>query len=96
LQSCVKQNRRLWPAAKRLAKICGATEPRLCELSFNYFTVYLTGCSSNGTDGLEVFEWTTDWSDYFDEGHEWWGALCFTVYDKTLDRFAVIMASATD
>ena len=50
----------------------------------------------NGTDGLEVFEWTTDWSEYFDEGHEWWGTLCLTVYDKTLDRFAVIMASATD
>ncbi|MBQ5398078.1 MAG: hypothetical protein IIU14_01430 [Ruminococcus sp.] len=50
----------------------------------------------NGTDGLEVFEWTTDWSDYFDDGHEWWGTLCLTVYDKTLDRFVVIMASATD
>ena len=50
----------------------------------------------NGTSGLEVYEWTTDWSEYFDEGHEWWGALCLTVYDKTLDRFAVIMASATD
>lgn len=50
----------------------------------------------NGTDGIEVYEWTTDWSDYFDDGHEWWGALCFTVYDKSLDRFVVIMASATD
>ena len=50
----------------------------------------------NGTDGLEVYEWTTDWSDYFDEGHEWWGTLCLTVYDNTLDRFVVIMASATD
>ena len=50
----------------------------------------------NGADKLEVYEWTTDWSDYFDEGHEWWGTLCLTVYDKTLDRFAVIMASATD
>ncbi len=50
----------------------------------------------NGTDGLEVYEWTTDWSEYFDEGHEWWGALCLTVFDKSLDRFAVIMASATD
>ena len=49
-----------------------------------------------GTDGLEVFEWTTDWSEYFDEGREWWGTLCLTVYDKKLDRFAVIMASATD
>ena len=50
----------------------------------------------NGVDGLEVYEWSTDWSDYFDDGHEWWGALCYTVYDKSLDRFVVIMASATD
>ena len=49
-----------------------------------------------GEEGLEVYRWTTDWSEYFDEGHEWWGALCLTVYDKTLDRFVVIMASATD
>ena len=49
-----------------------------------------------GTECLEVCRWTTDWSEYFDEGHEWWGALCLTVYDKTLDRFVVIMASATD
>ena len=50
----------------------------------------------NGTDGLEVYEWTADWSDFFDDGHEWWGALCLTVYDRSLDRFAVILASATD
>ena len=50
----------------------------------------------NGTDKLEIYEWTTDWSEYFEEGHEWWGTLCLTVYDKTLDRFVVIMASATD
>lgn len=50
----------------------------------------------SGTDDLEVYEWTTDWSEYFDEGHEWWGALCLTVYDKALGRFVVIMASATD
>ena len=49
-----------------------------------------------GTGGLEVYRWTTDWSEYFDEGHEWWGALCLTVYDRSLDRFVVIMASATD
>lgn len=49
-----------------------------------------------GEEELEVYRWTTDWSEYFDEGHEWWGALCLTVYDKTLDRFVVIVASATD
>ena len=50
----------------------------------------------NGTDGLEVYRWSTDWSDYFEEGREWWGTLCLTVYDKTLERFVIIMASATD
>lgn len=49
-----------------------------------------------GPDELAVYRWTTDWSDYFDEGREWWGTLCLTVYDKTLDRFVIIMASATD
>ena len=50
----------------------------------------------NGTEGLEVYTWSTDWSEYFDDGHEWWGALCLTVYDASIGRFAVIMASATD
>ena len=49
-----------------------------------------------GTAGLEAYEWSTDWSDYFDDGHEWWGAACWSVYDRALDRFAVILASATD
>lgn len=50
----------------------------------------------NGTDSLEVYEWTTDWSNYFDAGHEWWGAACWSVYDRSLNRYAVIMVSATD
>ena len=49
-----------------------------------------------GADGLEVYRWTTGWSEYFDEGNEWWGTLCLTIYDKHLDRFVIIMASATD
>jgi hypothetical protein len=50
----------------------------------------------NGTDRLEVYEWTTGWSEYFDDGREWWGTLCITAYDPSLERFAVIMASETD
>lgn len=50
----------------------------------------------NGTENLEIYKWSTDWSDYFDDGNEWWGTLCLTVYDGTLNRFAVIMSSATD
>lgn len=49
-----------------------------------------------GMDNLEIYQWTTNWSEYFDEGNEWWGSLCITVLDKSLDRFVVILASATD
>ena len=49
-----------------------------------------------GTDRLEVYVWTTDWSNYFDDGHEWWGAACWSVYDPQMNRYAVLFASATD
>ena len=49
-----------------------------------------------GTDALEACEWTTDWSDYFDDGREWWGTACWSVYDARLNRYAVLFASATD
>ena len=50
----------------------------------------------NGTDALDTYEWTTDWSDFFDDGHEWYGACCWSVYDKTLSRYVVMLVSATD
>jgi hypothetical protein len=28
---------------------------------------------------LVVYRWSTDWSECFDPGHEWWGAYCWTV-----------------
>ena len=49
-----------------------------------------------GTDGLEICEWTTDWSDLFDAGHEWYGACCWSVYDRNMDRYVVMLVSATD
>ncbi|MBR6323131.1 MAG: hypothetical protein IKR59_09690 [Lachnospiraceae bacterium] len=50
----------------------------------------------NGTDALDIYEWTTDWSDFFDDGHEWYGACCWSAYDKTLNRYVVMLVSATD
>ena len=55
-----------------------------------------SGHGPNGFDKLEIFEWSTDWSSYFDDGLEWWGARCVSIYDKECDRFVVIAASATD
>ena len=50
----------------------------------------------NGTDVLEIYEWSTDWSDFFDAGHEWYGACCWSVYDKSMNRYIVMLVSATD
>ncbi len=50
----------------------------------------------NGTDALDIYEWTTDWSDFFDAGHEWYGACCWSVYDKSMNRYVVMLVSATD
>ena len=49
-----------------------------------------------GTDDLEVYEWSDDWSNYFDDGHEWWGTACWSVYDRRMNRYVVILASTTD
>ena len=49
-----------------------------------------------GTDELKIYEWTTDWSNYFDDGREWWGTACWSVYDKHMNRYIVILAEATD
>jgi hypothetical protein len=49
-----------------------------------------------GTQALEVYEWSTDWSNYFEDGREWWGTACWSVYDRQLDRYVVILASTTD
>ena len=49
-----------------------------------------------GTDELDIYEWTTDWSDYFDAGHEWYGACCWSIYDKAMKRYVVMLVSATD
>ena len=50
----------------------------------------------NGTERLEIYEWTTDWSDLFDAGHEWYGACCWSIYDKSMSRYVVMLVSATD
>ncbi len=49
-----------------------------------------------GTDMLDIYEWTTDWSDFFDAGHEWYGACCWSIYDKSMNRYVVMLVSATD
>ena len=47
-------------------------------------------------DSIEIVSWSTDWSNYFDAGHEWWGAFFWTIYLVGSRRWVVIGASTTD
>jgi hypothetical protein len=49
-----------------------------------------------GTGNLDIVEWSTDWSSYFDAGHEWWGAFLWTVKPSERDHMIAIGASSTD
>ena len=45
---------------------------------------------------IEAYEWNTDYSDYFDDGREWWGTYFWTVYSPQNGLYTGIMGSATD
>ncbi|KHK48959.1 hypothetical protein PI87_27360 [Ralstonia sp. A12] len=56
-------------------------------------------------DDVEVFDWVgnadeeparSTWSNYFDEGKEWWGIWCLTVYNPRHRTLCALAASATD
>lgn len=50
----------------------------------------------NETSHLVIYQWSDDWSNYFDAGQEWWGTFFWTVYDTQRQTVAVIGASTTD
>ncbi len=43
-----------------------------------------------------IYNWSTDWSSYFDQGHEWWGAFLWTVQRDQNGPIVWIGASASD
>lgn len=45
---------------------------------------------------LAIYRWNDDFSNYFDDGKEWWGTMLLSIYDKWMGRFVIIGASLTD
>jgi hypothetical protein len=50
----------------------------------------------NTPEQIDIISWSTDWSNYFDAGHEWWGAFFWTIRRADSDQVVVIGASTTD
>jgi hypothetical protein len=44
----------------------------------------------------ELFTWSTEWSNYFDLGHEWWGAFLWTARPAPDGPIIWVAASSTD
>ncbi len=68
--------------------------PQSKMLLFDRLIDALSGPSSY--DALAIYSWDTSCSNYFDDGHEWWGAFFWTVSRKSDMIFIVVVASATD
>ena len=58
------------------------------EINFNLFGVE--------PERWVIYRWSTDWSNYFDAGHEWWGAFYWTVYSAETSLLTTVGASSTD
>jgi hypothetical protein len=61
----------------------------------NYFNDF---CQFLFTDlsKISIFKWSTDCSNYFDNGKEWWGTHFWTIYNPEKDWFIGALASTTD
>lgn len=47
-------------------------------------------------ENLILYRFNDEFSNYFDDGKEWWGTGCWSIYDKVLQTYVVILASTTD
>jgi hypothetical protein len=45
---------------------------------------------------LQITSWSDNWTNYFDDGKEWWGTFCWTIYDSRTNKITFLAASSTD
>ena len=70
----------------------GGSEHAKAEL-FSRINRYVLG---SDRERGEIFSWSADWSNYFEAGHEWWGAFYWTIRSANSRRLVVVGASTTD
>ena len=70
--------------------------PRVAERCIEWFAFLNRELLGGLTQDLEIMQWTTDWSSWFDAGHEWWGSFMWSVRPPDRNWTVIIAASATD
>lgn len=63
-----------------------------CSLFWQIAHVFL----SDLDEAAEIWSWSTECSNYFEAGHEWWGSHFYTFSHPDSDRVIAVLASATD
>ena len=74
-----------WPQRRKLA-------PAEVKTQFSFLCDVLFG----NLDTLDIFDWPTDCSNYFEPGLEWWGSSFWTVHAPQKNWIVSILASTTD
>ncbi|MDR3056014.1 MAG: hypothetical protein LBU53_11565 [Zoogloeaceae bacterium] len=79
--------------------------PSDTKLNAKDFADWLNTLRMIPREGVEVLNWvgvwyknpdSSNWSDYFDDGKEWWGIWCLTIYNPKQRTLSALAASATD
>ncbi|MGM3275050.1 hypothetical protein [Ralstonia sp. 24A2] len=79
--------------------------PYTTKLDAADFQMWLTILRMFPDEQVEVLDWVGDpwndparssWSSYFDDGKEWWGVWCLTLYNPRRRTLCALAASATD
>jgi len=98
-------------AVRELAREDGALcrafrdPPYGTQLQVADFREWLQALRLYPDESLQVFDWVGDgdaephrsnWSSYFDDGKEWWGIWCITLYNPRRRTLSALAASATD
>ncbi|PZW99181.1 hypothetical protein DFS28_103243 [Pseudomonas sp. 478] len=57
---------------------------------------WVKGFKKEWLDNDDAIPGREPWSDYFDEGLEWWGVWCLTIWNPTRRTFSALIASTSD
>lgn len=73
-----------------------ATKTKLFTELYREFVNEFLQLKDFDEENYVTYEWSDDWSNFFDAGKEWWGCFFWTIYNKQTHTIIVIGASATD